>query len=185
MFRSSVAISVAFFCACGLSVAVAGSVAFLPSQQVVESGGLASFELHVGSEDLGDWDNLRLHIGSDHLEFDGYVWNPHFEASLVIAGVDLRNLGFYEHELSVYSLLNAGTDHVGVGTVSMSTEGLLPGRYEVVIDGLFDNGASSISARANHEAVSGLGVVTVIPEPASMALLAAGGLLLLNRKRRS
>ena len=74
-----------------------------------------------------------------------------------------------------------------MGTLTVGTEGLDVGEYEVLVDSLrdFDWSVIGLATRTEFstETLSGSALVNVVPEPMTLSLLGLGALALLRRRR--
>lgn len=70
-----------------------------------------------------------------------------------------------------------------IGTVTFDTTGMSEGAIQFLMSGVADSFDSMFSGESAITTIAPNGVIVIVPEPASIALLGLGGLLILRRRR--
>lgn len=179
------------------SSAWAGSVGFGGSPQniLVDSGVPAVFEVSVSATDLAEFDSISLLIGSDDgltISAGNWTYDPAFVARLSGAPTPPGAFGVFPADLNV-----GGSDFSAplfaaplvIGTLSIPTQGLAEGTYEVFVnssveEGLLGFALSVAAAGFTQEGLAGVGTVNIVPEPATLVMLGMGGLAAAYRRRK-
>ena len=71
-----------------------------------------------------------------------------------------------------------------IGTLTVDTSGLLPGTYELLVDADFDERSFALLS-PDLEPLYGLATIQIVPDPATISLLAAGMALTMLRRDRT
>lgn len=135
----------------------------------------------TGTEMFGAVD---LILQSACLDLSG-TWTP---AVSWDALVDNGNLGMTgaAHERWVGGAMTSVSRYVGpsvlLGTLTIPTTALPLGAFTVSVDGNAD-GLSAVGYLGGADPLVGGGCISIIPEPATLALLALGGVLIARRRR--
>jgi len=182
-----------------VSSSLAGVVTFEPvpsdANQVPQSAlpETVSFNVFVDANDpafLDSTQGITLIIGSDVLTVEGITYSPEWTTACgafcqapVVAGV-------YASDLFVGGFAGAGVStqtppgfNLGVVRIGVPA-GLDLGAYAFGVDSIRDGGSSSLgTGDLIDSTVTGTGVVNVVPEPATLGLLALGTLSLIRRRR--
>lgn len=107
-------------------------------------------------------------------------WNAAFSNVSTIA----YDVGFYNQDVYVggNNSTSVGTSLL-LGTIAVGTDGLAAGTYDVTIDG-YSDGISVLGLDTATESLSGSGSFTIVPEPMSLLLFLAAGLISSIRRRQ-
>lgn len=133
------------------------------------NGGLLSVDVVVGSE--------------GPLTLTGFTYNPAFVAGALLPPPAAAPLGIYGVDLyfggAQIPATRPGGPSYTLGTLAVGVPAGTPmGDYTIKVDSLFDQ-FSSVNGTDN---LGGVGTVHVVPEPATLGLLALGALGLIRRR---
>jgi len=187
----------ALLTAVGLSAtsALAATVSFAPSPLGSETVNVADlptdvkFDLVVGGINqivgpLGGVSSLDIVVGSEGpLTINGFLYSPTWTAGALLPPPVPGPFGSYPSDLYFGGaqqlatrpggpLFNLGTLTVGVPA------GTAPGSYFFKVD----NAVDQFSFLNGDDALNGIGTIQVVPEPATLGLLALGALGLIRRR---
>jgi hypothetical protein len=183
MQRQSSAAAV-WLCVC-THVAAAGTVQFDPPHVEVQAGEVAEFDVWIGSSVLAEFDSVSILVGSNDglpLPPKDFVLGPQMCQPLAFCNTPPASFAVYASDLNF-----GGSDFAWphfaapllVGTVFVETSGFAPGAYEIMVSaeeelrrvGIL---LSLISSGGKVEPLEGRATITVIAEPLSLVILAAG-----------
>jgi|GEM_PF-2524140 len=158
----------------------AGTVAFDPPVQIVDPSvsTLASFQLSLSSATVPTFIAFTAVLGSDDLVLTDWQPGPVFPGTCPVGGCDLPpSTSFYPSSFKIGFSIDPSPVPLGelLGTLTVDAASLAPGDYAVVIDPDRDTGFSALTTPFGEEPISGVGIVRVVPEPASLILLGIGG----------
>lgn len=187
----------ALLTAVGLSAtsALGATVSFAPNpggSDTVNAAALpttVNFDLIIGGIAAIDGANGGLQsidvvVGSDGpLTMNGFVYNPAFVTGAALPPPTPGPIGIYPNDQYFGGFETAATRPGGptynLGTLTVGVPGgLAPGDYTFKVDGDFDQ----FSNLNGTEGLSGVGTIHVVPEPATLGLLALGALGLIRRR---
>lgn len=170
-----------------VAILLAGSASFGATVTFVSPVGMGhqpvvNVQVYItGSEKFGAVDMI---LQSDTLDLEDSQWAPAFPWD---AGVDNGNIGLTgaPHERWVGGAMTSVTRYIGpsllLGTLTIPTFMLPDGIYPLWVDGNSD-GISAVGYLNGADPLVGYGQVVLIPEPATMALFAAGCLFVARRR---
>jgi hypothetical protein len=165
------------------TVSPAASTTFDPPLVEVQAGTPALFDVYVAVESLSAFDAADILIGSNEVADLSFAYSPEWEAAMAGFVTPITyDSGVYGQDVFVGGFRVAGAieGSLWVGTLTVDTAGLAVGDYPIVVDGVAD-GMSRLTLAGNWEPLSGMGTVR-IPEPATLVLLAIGGLVVARRR---
>ncbi len=167
------------------TASLAATATFDPPLVEIQAGTPALFDVYVAVESLPAFDAADILIGSNEVPDLSFSYSPDWEAAMAgfVAPVTY-DIGTYGQDVFVggFSIAGAIQGSLWVGTLTVETTGLAAGDYPIVVDGTAD-GMSRLTLAGNGENLSGAGTVR-IPEPATLALLAFGAMVLSRRRPR-
>lgn len=171
------------------STVLAGTVSFDPSAVGVMPGEDAVYDVYVQTSDLGSFDTVSMLLGSHDGLAMTVEYDAAFEASCSLPPAAPTAFFVYTTDL------NFGGNNFGmwqapllVGTLTIDTTGLAEGSYQFGVSSAYEtdtigSGLSSLAAGFDAEPLEGMGTLRVLPEPATLSMLAIGGLLAAFRRR--
>jgi len=183
--------------------AFGGTVSFInPSQGgstlvYDQSGGTGTYDVELTSTTTAPFSAIDIIIGSESLMFNpvegpgGFEFSSLFITSTLSRGVSPQDQLTVPNEIKIGGINFLGNTipaPITVGTLTIIVPaGLAPGDYTIFVDtSLEANGVSSTLAIGGvSDPLTGLGIVTVVPEPATLVLLGCGALMVLRRRRRT
>jgi hypothetical protein len=171
------------------STAFGGIVSFSPVSQSVLPGEDAVYDITISESTLGGFDTVSLLLGSD----DGLAMTVEYAQSFVdttsLPPAAPTPFGVYASDL------NFGGNNFGgwqapllIGTLTIDTTGLAEGTYSFGVSAAEEtnrigSGLSSLALGFESEGVEGSGRLNVVPEPATLAMLALGAAAAAFRRR--
>ena len=166
--------------------AYGGIVSFDPSKREVDpstGGTTATFDVSVATNGGAGFNSADLLIGSNDLalmSFD-YTQEALDAFGFFITNPPAPNTSFYADGFSIGGFAPGGlASGIILGTLTVDAAGLAAGEYTVMVDSSIDGGFSNLDA---SESISGFGTVSVVPEPATITLLALAALGFLRRRK--
>ena len=165
--------------------AFGGVVDFSPDPLDLLITGPMTGSLDVTVTGVGQFDSLDMVIGSDDFTITAFTYDAAIDLDSTSA--PFMGVGIYGSDLWIGGFNDAG--HVSgpsmlVGTVDVDLTGLPLGSYEIIVDPVRDGNISVLGVPGvGADAMSGLGVVNVIPEPATLGLLGLASLGFLRRRK--
>ncbi len=175
------------------SVALGGTVSFDPATQEVLPGEAARFDISVTSTTLEVMDTINLLVGS-HTAFAGFAFD--FDQAYIDSATfdpDATPFGVYASDLNLAAnnLSGGWTAPILIGTLTFDTTGLAEGKYDVMVSTSteFDLVGTTLTILqdgfAGDANIEAAGSFTVVPEPATLAMLGIGGIATVLRRRRT
>ncbi len=133
---------------------------------------------------LPGFDAVDIVFGAEQVPFMGFDYDSTWP--FATAEPPAFNIGIYPHDMYVTSNdANLATSPRAFGTVMVDPRDLAPGDYIIQVNHAIDGDFSQLLARGTGDPLLGSAVLRVVPEPASLSLLALGALAALHlRKRR-
>ena len=177
-----VAAVLAVVCMC--SSAFGGTIAFTPMDVTIDPAVdplTFTLDMSVGGTTVGMMDSVDVFVGSDDLAITDFEWAPFtrfFDSSE--ANTDYYQSGW---KFGYFGTAADSTDFL-LGTLTVDATGLAPGAYQVMVDAGRDGNRSGITGGGVTDLVEmSIASVTIIPEPATISLLALGALALIRRRK--
>ncbi len=171
------------------SSAFGGTVAFDPVRVEIDPlvSTIGTFDVSVATADqVTSFTSVDIIMGSnDGLALTDFVLDPTFATLFLFNAVDIpANPTVYASDIKAGGFGIAGQSApILVGTLTFDAAGLDPGDYTIMVDSDVDGGRTKIGLATATEGLFGSAVVTVIPEPATISLLAFGALALICRRK--
>lgn len=158
-----------------------GGVVFSPEKQDVKPGEPAVFILTV--ENAEQFNGADIVVGSDDVLSMSFVYSETWKSSMPggwpSAGANPAGVYASDLYLTGNNVIGGFFNSLELGTLTIDTTGLKNGIYTLKIDSDFDGFFSSLSTGEGLYSSASFSV----PEPATMALLALGGLLIARRRQ--
>lgn len=176
-----VAAVLAVVCMC--SSAFGGTIGFTPGEVTLRPSDPRVFTLDmgVGTTTVGMMDSADVFVGSDDLAITDFVFADFsrffFENE--------ANTQFYPSgwKFGYFGLAADSTDFL-LGELTVDATGVPNGVYEVVVDAARDGNRSAFTGGGVTDLIeTSVATVTIIPEPATISLLALGALALIRRRK--
>lgn len=170
------------------SSAFAGVITFGTGDTIVIDRGVDptnfSIDLTVTAQDAASFAGADVIVGSDNLAMTGFAWG--FDPG-GFATIDPPNSGFYASQIG-FGFFQPGATNAApflLGTLQVETVGLVDGFYAININADLDSGRSALQISTGTEGLFGTAVVHIVPEPATLSLLALGAIGLISRRRKA
>ncbi len=179
--------------------AFGGVISFDPDKATVDRSqgdpDLVKLDVFIG--DLGDIGNaagsFNFVFGSnDGLELDSFVFDQALIDLTIItippSVLDNQRSDIYLDDIKVgiffvLGIADTSAGPVRIGSLIVDTTDLGLGKYEVLVDGDFDQ--ESAASNGPFELLFGTASVNVIPEPATISLLGLASLALIPRRKKA
>ena len=177
------------------SSAFGTAISFGPNEVVIDLSDpnvdtKVKFDLTIGAPDvISSYEFADIVVGSDDLAFQSFEYSDDFIAATIFRSgppfgpFDPEN-PFYTNEYFLGGFLaSLNSEPLLLGSLVVDAAGLGLGEYSVMVDVGRDGNVSVIGDVAGSELVSGMAIVHIVPEPATIALLGLGAIGLLRRRR--
>lgn len=173
----------------------AGTVDFLPGAANVLPGDTATFNVVVSSSELATFDTVFLVIGSDVPRDLDMTYAPSFVDLTTVDPGAPAPFGIYAPDRDVAFGGNrfatpAFQAPLLIGTLSIDTTGLLEGSsYDIWVSTSREENDLGFSLTAlalgtgASEGLEGAATLNIVPEPATLMMLAMGGMAVAYRRR--
>ena len=185
MKKVAAVLAVVFMC----SSAFGGTVAFDPVGGEIDlrtGVTTTTFDVSVATADqVTSFTSVDIIMGSnDGLMLTDFVLDPGFATFFLFNAVDIpASPPVYASDIKAGGFgVAAQSAPILVGTLTVDAAGLAVGDYTIVVDSGQDGGRTKIGLATDIEGLVGSAVVTVIPEPATISLLAFGALAVICRR---
>ncbi|MFH0980771.1 MAG: PEP-CTERM sorting domain-containing protein [Planctomycetota bacterium] len=152
---------------------------------------IAVFSIRISTTNPDGFETADLIIGANGLPGPvdpNFVYDPAWLAAFAsVVSPPIYATGVFGYERLVYvgggNPTSVGTS-LALGTLSLATTGLVVGDTRTVKIDSVQDGFSGLSRLGILEGISGIGTISIVPEPASLALLVLGAGCGLRRRRR-
>ena len=167
------------------SAALGGIVTFDPEKATVQPSEAAVYDIIVSSSDLGEFDTVAMVLGTD----DPLAFSFDYAISFRYSHYPPARFFIYTNDINFGgNNFNLWTAPLLVGTLTIDTTGLAEGNYSFGVSSSEEAnrvgvGLSALGAGFNTEPLEGVGLLNIVPEPATLALLGVGSVALLRRRR--
>ncbi len=167
------------------SYALGGTVSFDPSKHSVEAGTQVDFELTISdSGSLDSFQTVAIVVGSnDGLVLTEFVWAEITPFPNIVYPVSASPKYMSGVVFGFGNFFTGYTAPLTIGTLSVDTNDLPIGTYEVVISSDNDGGQSGLAEGTLTEPLFGIGTINIIPEPATISLLGLAALCVTRWRR--
>jgi hypothetical protein len=170
----------------GGASAFGGVVEFSPDPLDLMVSGPMTGSLDVTVTGVGQFDSLDMVIGSDDFTITGFTYDAAIDLDSTTA--PYMGVGLYTaSDVWIGGFNDAG--HVSgptmlVGTVDVDLTGLPEGTYEIEVSATRDGDISGLGVPGvGFDGLAGIGIVNVVPEPATLGLLGLASLGFLRRRK--
>lgn len=160
----------------------------------------ATFDVTIESSAIDVFTAVELIFGSDSLTIagDGFTYSGDTIGAVIDSvlnggagstqaapfGCFDVNSCLYANEAFVGAFASDGFPNtLLLGTLTVDAAGLDIGEYLVMVDSERDGDVSKVADATDIDLLNGIGIVHVVPEPATIALLGLGAIGLLRRRR--
>lgn len=172
------------------SCAWAGTVVFDPPTAEIDVGEGAdlSFDLWVSTE-MGFIELLDMILGSSTVPMHPGHWRYSMEIYVAAGSLgppvyqDVYSYGL--DGIGFFAFMGPLASPVHLSTLAIDASGLPVGDHFVLVDGQYDNGRSNVWLGTECDLLFGSAMISVIPEPATLALVGLGAVGLLCGRKRS
>ena len=134
-----------------------------------------------------EFDSGDILIGSDTLPITAFEYDPAWASFATSVAPPTFGWGFYPYD--VYLAGSRPTllalSEVNLGVVTVDLRGLDEGTYAIGVSSDTDGGVTAIGRNGVPETLFGRATITIVPEPATLALLGVGALAAMWRRRRT